>query len=723
MTTNAPLVEFDPEGRAPVLSYNVPEPTAYSGKNFIDLQVPLDWFASPDREQGLQQASTGSGVTVVGSGPGGVMTVSAAAAASPDRVTRYRSMSGAVRSRSQAATMLDDQNVPTGSVGDARDPKVDIRSPSTGFQTTQAAATARLVVLGVVAMPTSGTLKVRRRGGPWVVATREANSTSTVFRWRAEIQAGAGSVTIEAAYFGGGNVILDQMSVAGTVVLTAPSTGAPDAVAPSLAIVEPGFGATVGVAQLPARVRIAGTTVDTGPSSGIAQVAVSADGGAYAALQSDAANWAQWHGELSFASFGEHEILVRARDNAGNESVQSMRLRVAKQAPRRKVGRLLLAESLRLSTFPGMYGAGRTVSTFSLLPGEKVRLSIKTFQKTVTSENDTTSIFDSFTQESADDFESSIENEQAHKENYDESFKYSVSGEAQAQWGWGSAKISAGVSGGTNSAREEAGRNIMRSAAKHAAKASAKRDVQVTKTVQTSTELTQENEFIREFENINRSRTLNFVFRQLNQEYVSLLHLVDVRIGFFELLEGETQGRYTETALPQLDSFLRRILVLDESKVESVKASILHQLAQVFDYTGEVHQVYLDGPRHDAAGAVISGTNSLRFDKSLATSLYDPVSGTNEHAVPGVILNAERFVLRTSAVIVDALLGKGEGLDDYARLLQSETARQRRLENDRLEREVAAEALRESIVTTSDAARADIYEKVYEVPAPAVIPD
>jgi len=40
--------------------------------------------------------------------------------------------------------------------------------------------------------------------------------------------------------------------------------------------------------------------------------------------------------------------------------------------------RIMLVESYELSTHLGNYGAGRTLSTFTLLPGEKTTISIKT---------------------------------------------------------------------------------------------------------------------------------------------------------------------------------------------------------------------------------------------------------------------------------------------------------------------------------------------------------
>jgi hypothetical protein len=67
---------------------------------------------------------------------------------------------------------------------------------------------------------------------------------------------------------------------------------------------------------------------------------------------------------------------------------------------------LLLVETYRLSSFLGSYGVGCTIQTFSLLPGEKTKINIKTFRKTSADEKSASSILDSFSKESADDFES-----------------------------------------------------------------------------------------------------------------------------------------------------------------------------------------------------------------------------------------------------------------------------------------------------------------------------
>src|SRR5262245_34319965 len=44
MANNEPKVALERAQTAPILSYNVPEPTSYSGRNFIDLQLGESYF-------------------------------------------------------------------------------------------------------------------------------------------------------------------------------------------------------------------------------------------------------------------------------------------------------------------------------------------------------------------------------------------------------------------------------------------------------------------------------------------------------------------------------------------------------------------------------------------------------------------------------------------------------------------------------------------------------
>lgn len=86
--------------------------------------------------------------------------------------------------------------------------------------------------------------------------------------------------------------------------------------------------------------------------------------------------------------------------------------------------RIVLVETYKLSSFLSAYGAGRTIKTFSLLPGEKTKISVKTYHKTETSSKQASSILDSYTKESSEDFENAVSSENYTKQNESESFEY-----------------------------------------------------------------------------------------------------------------------------------------------------------------------------------------------------------------------------------------------------------------------------------------------------------
>ena len=335
--------------------------------------------------------------------------------------------------------------------------------------------------------------------------------------------------------------------------------------------------------------------------------------------------------------------------------------------------RLLLVETYRFSSFLGSYGAGRIVKTFSLLPGEKTKISIRTFLRKDEERKSASSILDSFSQESADDFEKTIAEEQSDKQTYEQSFEYYGEIEGKASWGFGSVKAKAGAKGGTNSAREEFAKNVYSATQKHANKASAKRDVEINTSYEVKEVAEEETSTEREIENINLSRTLNFVFRQMNQEFISLLTLADVRVAFFN---GYAEKR-KEVPLPELDSLLEEYIVDDEEKRDLIKKDIEDALKNILDYQGNLHSDFIEE-------RVIGDDKYNRVKTELLSVFKDPVTET-EIAVPGIILSAMKNVLRTEGVIVEALLGEGQALDTYATRLQE-------LEVSRREAEIARES-------------------------------
>src|SRR6266536_5541233 len=56
-----PMIKLEPGGKAPILSYNVPEPTSYSGRNFIELELPDEYFNEKAKEHPPDESGSGGG--------------------------------------------------------------------------------------------------------------------------------------------------------------------------------------------------------------------------------------------------------------------------------------------------------------------------------------------------------------------------------------------------------------------------------------------------------------------------------------------------------------------------------------------------------------------------------------------------------------------------------------------------------------------------------------
>lgn len=319
--------------------------------------------------------------------------------------------------------------------------------------------------------------------------------------------------------------------------------------------------------------------------------------------------------------------------------------------------RIYLVETYRLTTNLGDYGAGRVVKTFSLLPGEETKISVRTFRRSETLRKESSSILDSVTSESARDFQNSVESEQSDKASYEKTFEYHAEAEAKASWGWGSAKVSGGVKGSSNAAREEFSKNLSRATEQHSAKASSKREVEINTSTET-TETTEEEQSIeREIRNINVGSALNFVFRQMNQEFFSLLHLIDVRVAFFN---GYTQSR-KEVPLYDLQSLLDEFV--KPAHHPSVSQAVKNSLETILDFQGNTVDDFIE------ERSLPDSDPFLRVNTNLISEYVDPIGGKS-FRVPGIIISALRNVMRTEGVIVEALLGEAVALDDYAKRLQ-----------------------------------------------------
>lgn len=361
---------------------------------------------------------------------------------------------------------------------------------------------------------------------------------------------------------------------------------------------------------------------------------------------------------------------------------------------------IVLIETYRMSSFLGQYGAGRTLKTFSLLPGEKTTISVKTFRRSEQAAKSASSVLDSFTKESADDFETSVQQEQSDKRAEQKSFEYHAEAEASASWGWGSAKVSGGVKGGTASQREQFAKNVSNALNKHSAKASSKRDVQIETSNEVRQEEGEETSITRELQNINVGRTLNFVFRQMNQEHITLVHLVDVRVAYWT---GQAES-VDEVPLSKLDVLLEKYV--KQNKRKDLTDMIIEQLSTILDHKDQVVN-----PPFIEKKALSANDFYWRVRKDM-TSTYQDETG-NKFTVPGVIVAANKIVMRTEGIIVDALLGQGNALDDYSQGLQQAAVKQRELVNAAALARLDQEALAREIVKNKDNDKAKIFRQVF----------
>ena len=419
--------------------------------------------------------------------------------------------------------------------------------------------------------------------------------------------------------------------------------------------------------------------------------------------------------------------------------------------------KIMLIETYRLSSFTGSYGAGRTVNTFSLLPGEKSKLSIKTYSKSEETQKKASSIFDSYTEDCIDAFESSIQNEMSNaasmtsiKEYNDcataastsaslsESSNTSVSGKATGKLGFfkvsGTVKAnvnsesthnentsaeysSSSEKGATNVAREEFAKNVQNATSKHANEASTRRDVQVNTSSGVTKVEGEESATEREISNINTNCTLNFVFRQMNQEFISILHLTDIRIAFIHG-NGCYIGGYT---LPELDKLLDAY-ALPEKKNE-IKKVIINQLLCIKDYQDNQPKgfdkdgnpsnkpfirssIYVDDDNMQI------GDPYYQFSKDQYSKYID--ANKREILVKGIIVSVDTNVLRTDGIVVDTILGQGVAVDSYNLDKQTEEIREMKLRNDLMETEIARQKCLNAILERGDIEKAKLAEYIYQ---------
>lgn len=362
--------------------------------------------------------------------------------------------------------------------------------------------------------------------------------------------------------------------------------------------------------------------------------------------------------------------------------------------------RFIVIEHYRISSLFGDYGAGRTIKTFSLWPGEETRLYVRSWKRTEALAAGAASIFDSYTSEAAQAFESTVATEISTKSSETSSSHWKAKASAGLDLGFVSIGGGGGGGGTAGSSREELAKAISKAASHHSSSASARRETTITSEYAASTAAEAESVVERHVRNTNLSRVLNIVCRELNQEFTTWLSLVDVTVAFVN-----DRGVYAEMPLSQLDDLVGRYVFSTVAPnaggyTWSAIATevILGIVRRVVDYRGHV--------KNPLEKVTEQGRSYHRFRFPTDPSRGNPFYPNEDVPVPGIVIGKSTHTLRTDAILMDALLGHGIALDNYTLGMQQEDLRKRQLENQRME-------LALKIISTGDEDKARAWRTLF----------
>jgi hypothetical protein len=342
--------------------------------------------------------------------------------------------------------------------------------------------------------------------------------------------------------------------------------------------------------------------------------------------------------------------------------------------------RLAVIETWTLTAFLGDYGLGRTLNTFSLLPGERTTITVDTWSSSTETREDSSSIFDSSDEAAQTRFTSALESQSGSAFQDQGSWALSIGAKAKASFDvWfasASLEIDTNFSANHQTARQEFSSSVARSSQEHASQVNASRRQTVSAASSTTVASGASQTVVREIANTNLRRVLNFVFRELNQSYETKISLSAVRVGFYN---GNVDSGDV-APLSELRQFLAKYV--QPEFIEQTARQLLAGIVQAVDFQG-VPQTMLQvgslaGGVFSFEDAALNDQGELDFEASPVDPEFSwrikpgPIgqSDKDPHQVPGVLMSADNTVLRTDNVIAEALLGQADALDPYATALQ-----------------------------------------------------
>ncbi len=361
----------------------------------------------------------------------------------------------------------------------------------------------------------------------------------------------------------------------------------------------------------------------------------------------------------------------------------------------------------KVCSYLGHAGAGKVVKTLSLLPGEKVTLSVKNFTSSVETRQRSENVLDSFSEYSANELQTTLENETGMDSGVSSSSNNSSEIGGGLQVGVNLGIVSFGLGGGGGTTNQS---TVANTATAHVAAISSAIDSHVQQStynreisVNTESSSTYVNESeessVRQIENINMSRVLNFIFKQVNQEYLTITYLDDVSIVYSN---GYPESQKV-VKLSDIDDLLKE--VLKDTEVDEVRKLIFASLCSIYDYTG-TKTSFIEKVDEEVTDCI--GGGGVLFTNSFVRKRADLSQTYHEVTVPGIILDVKSRALPTVSLITEAMLGAGEALDCYNQKLQNAAVVHADLENDLVKQQMT---MMDKI--SDPVEKAKLYKKVF----------
>jgi hypothetical protein len=379
--------------------------------------------------------------------------------------------------------------------------------------------------------------------------------------------------------------------------------------------------------------------------------------------------------------------------------------------------RIWVIEEYEIASYLGNYGLGAVVSTLTLLPGEEQVITVESWRENEEIRFEGSSIFDSYDEASQDRFMSSVEARSASTASSEStgSFYFSKTGKG----GWDAIFASHSETEDTKALQsyrissDTFVSEVSAAVNEHAAQSNVRRENSISSAATTTSSggLREFNE--RRIRNTNLRRTLNFVYRELNQEHDVYVVLKGLKVAF----GNGRPGSLDVVELPALLGFLKRYIV--PTQVSTVLAEILRAIAVVLSFEGDSITVLQMSERDDLnswADATVDGQGNLTLPAGKVVEdffyRFKPLkklqTSVGGRTVAGVVRAHNHIVLRTDSVIGESLLGEGDALDPYAAALQEADIIGRELVNKR-----TATALQALDEITDPIARAHAFESMF----------